>query len=270
MLQTDRRSSRNDSDNEASPDGLEVNSDSDNSGPLTFSQGHSTHRYDSDSDASPVRKARYDSDESSHSQNVKSKQSSSMQNTKQSVQSRRQDSQSNSDQSPRRRGKQGGSDSDQSPPRKRVKDSDSDQTPPRKGRQDSDSDQSLPRKGRQDSDSDQSLPRKGRQDSDSDQSPPRKSHSKSNKQAISQSDKKHLKTGNHGQEKKDRTKKGRVSRFDSDKPEKDEKGRAVKTLSGQTAGLSSAQQMRAEAVKIKEREDKVFNEVPCTILLGKA
>ncbi|XP_033758584.1 BUD13 homolog [Pecten maximus] len=159
---------------------------------------------------------------------------------------------SDSDQSPLRPRKRNDSDSDQSPPRsKRRNDSDSDQSPPRsKRRNDSDSDQSPPRsKRRNDSDSDQSPPRrKNRNDSDS---PPRR---KMRKNSDSDQSPPRRKSSNRG----DNTK---LEKLKSDEKMK-------RTLSGKLAGLSSAADMKKEAVKLKAKEEAAFKKIG-TEQLGK-
>ena len=51
----------------------------------------------------------------------------------------------------------------------------------------------------------------------------------------------------------------RKSRFDS--PPGDVPKKASKTLAGATAGLSSANQMKAEAAKMRAKEDRAFGSV---------
>ncbi|CAH1797408.1 unnamed protein product [Owenia fusiformis] len=189
-------------------------------------------RHDSDSDQSPVRK-RHDSD-SDQSPVRKRHDSDSDQSPV------RKSHDSDSDQSPVR--KRHDSDSDQSPVRKRHshsnqsprrrkgRNSDSDQSPPRRKRKNSDSDQSPPRRKRKNSDSDQSPPRRNRKNSDSDQSPPRRNR--------------------------------KISDSDKSPPRK----KPTKTLSGATAGLSSMQEMKREADKLRQKEKDAFNKVDADIL----
>ncbi|GFN99338.1 LOW QUALITY PROTEIN: Bud13 homolog [Plakobranchus ocellatus] len=185
-------------------------------------------RHDSDSDLSPSR-SRIEQPDSDQSPVRKRKGGS------------------DSDQSPVRKSK-GGSDSDQSPVRKRKGGSDSDQSPVRKRKGGSDSDQSPPRKRRSE-ESTQSKESRKRHDSDSDPSPPRKKRPQS---SPPRSKKKEAVSNNH--------KRPRKSRFDdSSADEKPQK--ATKTLGGAKAGLSSAREMKEEARKLREKEEKSFQNI---------
>ncbi|KAK3703291.1 hypothetical protein RRG08_017335 [Elysia crispata] len=169
---------------------------------------------------------------------------------------------SDSDQSPVRERK-GGSDSDQSPARRRKAGSDSDQSPIRRRKAGSDSDQSPVRRRKAGSDSDQSPPRKRkkasnfkeltsrkRHDSDSDPSPPRK-----NRPQQSPPRDKRRETDS------DSRKRSRKSRFEDNEMEDERLQKATKTLGGAKAGLSSAREMKEEAKKLKEKEERSFQNI---------
>ncbi|PVD27610.1 hypothetical protein C0Q70_12774 [Pomacea canaliculata] len=115
--------------------------------------------------------------------------------------------------------------SDSSVPRRKPQESDSDQSPPRRKENESDSDQSPPRKRDKGSDSDQSPRRRRDKGSDSDQSPPRKRNSD---QSLSW---------------------------------KQKDAKPSKTLGGAKAGLSTAQEMKKEAQKLKQKEDAMFQKI---------
>ncbi|EYC39288.1 hypothetical protein Y032_0664g1314 [Ancylostoma ceylanicum] len=253
-------------------------SDSDQSPPRKGTSQPERSRKRHDSDQSPVRR-RHDSDQSPVRKRHDS--SESPPRRRENTQRRRHDSDSDNS-SPRgkdhRSRHRKDSDSDQSPPRKHEKtrnqasikvEVDSDQSPPRKDRsrrrKDSDSDQSPPRKrersGKETAikvevDSDQSPPRKERarrrNDSSDDQSLPRKHHRSSTYTSTYTSRKRY--DSDESPPRKRESARGRERRIAS--PEK--LGKEVQqTLDGKRAGLQSAEDLKKESEKIREREAKV-------------
>ncbi|XP_067943744.1 BUD13 homolog [Watersipora subatra] len=169
-----------------------------------------------------------------------------------------------SDTSPSRRRRH---DSDTSPPRRKRHDSDT--SPLRKKRHDSDT--SPPRRKRHDSDtspprrrhgSDTSPPRRKRHDSDT--SPPRRKGHDSDtsppRRRRHDSDTSPLRRRRHGSDSSPPRRKRNIHDKSSHKNGALDTS-AKKTLSGKTAGLSSAQEMKKEAEKLKLKEIEMFNKI---------
>ncbi|KAK6622787.1 hypothetical protein RUM43_008630 [Polyplax serrata] len=195
---------------------------------------------------------------------------------------------SDSDASPPRKSRKEESDSDASPPRKssrkerdaspprrRLAKDDSDASPPpRRRRQErEDSDPSPPRRRNQRSDSDESPPRRRKHNDDSDASPPRRKYSSYNKKRESYRERdrskerrKRSRSPTHGEtsgrSKKDKEYGLKVLKNSEGEIKKEKKSSQLeKTLSGKKAGLQSADDMRKEGEKLKQKEREMFEKM---------
>ncbi|XP_026743439.1 BUD13 homolog [Trichoplusia ni] len=244
-------------------------------GPETVSTDHSPKR--GDRNPSPHRKSRKDT----------SKRRSPSSDQSPPRKSRNNDS----DASPPRKSRKN-NDSDESPPRKSKKNHDSrrnDDSPPRKSKKNYDSDMSPPRKSKSDGrrpepfspskkrrhspekqnykdrndkhNSRQDRSKKYKHSSDSDMSPPRKNkRQKSISPSRKQRSDHKRKYNSDSDQSPPRRERNNDRRGRNDSPPPSNK-KMAKTLTGMTAGLQDAKQLRKESEKFREKEEEVFKKM---------